>query len=157
MSVPTTLSVISVVCLTILADALPLESYGTQILSCPQGCICHETKLICTDLISDHIPRNTREVVLSNPTNKTLIQGAFCNTSWPSVTKLTLNSTTEEIYLADNVFDCLDQLDVLKIQNENNALRFYNQSFAGLTNVSVLDLTGCPRIDSDEFYRALSD
>ena len=43
------------------------------------------------------------------------------------------------------------------MQNEYNALRFYNQTFAGLTNVSVLDLTGCPGIDSDEFYNALSD
>ena len=70
---------------------------------------------------------------------------------------MTLNQTTDEAPLVDHVFDCLDQLDVLKIQNEHNALRFYNQTFAGLTNVSILDLTGCPRIDSDGFYDALSD
>ena len=138
------------------------SSFDQQIDDCPDQCHCEETKINCTDFIPTTVPRNFREVVIFNPTKETLIPRAFCGVLWPEVSQLTLNSNDDDLkhpdlHLVNNLFDCLDLLTALKIQSEDQPVHLYVHSFAGLDNVTILDLTGCSRILSEKIYIALSD
>ena len=127
---------------------------------CPEHCYCDVNKVNCTDFIPFSVPGSVEDVVIYNPTEKTLIPRAFCKVSWPKVSKLTLHSNEDQqpdLRLVDNLFNCLNQLKVLKIQSEDKPVDLYRNSFVGLDNVVVLDLTGCSRILSEMIYIALSE
>ena len=105
---------------------------------CPYKCHCEGTKVNCTDTIPTAVPRYTNEVVIFNPTKETLVPTAFCGVLWPSVKTLTINSFNDnELYLVDNLFSCLNRLEALKIQAEDQPIHMYRHSFVGLDNVSV--------------------
>ena len=129
---------------------------------CPHKCHCEETKVKCTDLIPSALSRNIKEVIIFNPTKETLVPRAFCGVLWPDVSKLTINTNvyaTKQpvLKLFNNLFNCLEQLETLKIQGENQPLHLYYHTFAGLDNVTLLDFTGCSRILSEELCTALSE
>ena len=139
-----------------------VETVHKQEDGCPDRCRCEETKLNCTVLIPAETSRNIKEVNIFNPTKETLVLGAFCGVTWPDVTRLTVNTNTDELkqedlHLVDNLFKCLERLETLKIQSDGQPVHFYRDSFAGLENVSVLDFTGCSRIHSEKIYIALSE
>ena len=125
---------------------------------CPNQCHCEETKVNCTDQIPSVIPRNIKEVIVFNPTKDTLVPRVFCDVFWPNVKCLTVDSNTDDhLYLVDNLFNCLNRLETLKIQVKDSPVHLYHHSFAGLENVTLLDLTGCSRILSEEIYIAFSE
>ena len=128
---------------------------------CPKKCHCEETKVNCTDLIPFALSRNIKEVIIFNPTNETLVPRAFCGVLWPDVRKLTIETNVYAIKqpkldLVDNLFNCLERLETLKIQGENQPLHWHSHTFAGLDSVTLVDLTGCSRIRSGELYTAIS-
>ena len=129
-----------------------------QEYDCPDKCQCEEARVNCTDLIPAALPRNIHGVVIFNPTEETLVPRVFCGVLWPNVKWLTVYSNTDDnLYLVDNLFNCLNRLETLKIQAEDNPVHLYRYSFAGLENVTLLDLTGCSRILSEKIYIALSE
>ena len=89
---------------------------------CPENCVCEETKINCTNTIPYTILRGIQEVVIFNPTKNVLFPRAFCKASWPDARQLTVHSINEDIDLVDNVFMCLDKIQVLKLQSEETTI-----------------------------------
>ena len=121
---------------------------------CLTNCECGDQRWECDDMIPQEVPENVKEIALSNIQNDTLKPEIFCNVSWPEVTKLKISSN-DELYLVNNVFMCLHRIKIFVIRNEKE-VHLYNESFNGLTNVSVLDLSWCSRIEVKRLFTSLS-
>ena len=148
MSIPK--SIISIVVATLCVDVC----FSQTTMDCSTNCKCEDWKMECTDKIPKFTLANVTDITLSKLQSDELIPGIFCNVTWPSVTKLTIVAA-EDVYLCNNVFKCLDGIKALKIENNDHEVHLYNGSFAGLVNVSLLDLSWCSRIISKDLYTAL--
>ena len=144
-----TFSVLTLIC----ADIV----YNHSSVRCPRNCKCQvkEAKINCSDVIPKWIPKNIKEVTITDPSETVLSPRVFCNVSWRGVAKLTICSFQDDMFLYDNVFMCLDQIESLKIQSPDKEVHFRANTFAGLTHVSRLDLAGCSRIVFTDIDRAL--
>ena len=121
---------------------------------CLTNCECGDRRWECNDMIPQEVPENVKEIALSKIQRHTLKPKIFCNVSWPDVTKLKISSN-DDLYLVNNVFMCLGRIEILVIRNEDEVHQ-YNESFNGLTNVSVLDLSWCSRIKVKSLFTSLS-
>ena len=114
----------------------------------------------CDGFIPAVIPDYVKEVELVDLKQNDLFDGAFCDSGWNSVTNLSIvckqKCETEFHTIGDNVFRCLDNLERLSIHL--HVLEFVgNYTLAGLSKLSVLDLSKCYMLSSMGVARLLSD
>ena len=108
---------------------------------CPDNCSCVSTTIKCHKTIPDTVPNHTVEVVLVDLGESELTPKRFCNVTWNNVSKLSLLFYRWVGYLYDHVFNCLDQIDLMRISG--HWMSFAEQLFVfdGLTYVEDLDLS----------------
>ena len=115
------------------------------------NCGFSPTTVTCTGIIPKVVPNETIEVVLLAPIE--FKAGIFCNVTWPSVRQLTLMYLRYRAYLFDHLFDCLRQIETLKI---NGSIWFVtSNAFDGLDNVTTLDMSD-GSVDSKQLQKLFS-
>ena len=134
-------------------------AHGATVNADNTGCVCEENLIKCEDQIPYTVPENVTDVVLSNVPLEELIPDKFCQLQWNSVTTLIITSVKElfhEFYeLSNGVFDCLEQIKIFKFRSEF-IKRISKFTLSGLSNITVLDLTGCRHLKWKYIREALS-
>ena len=93
-----------------------VELDGTD--PCPTPCQCVGNIVSCTHVFPDYIPSRFSEVILDHVYRTELVPGRFCNVTWTGVNALSIFSVQhgDAYFLPDDVFNCSDNLDVLRIK-----------------------------------------
>ena len=125
---------------------------------CEKNCTQTGNRVLCENCIPQTV--TVDEVIISKFNESLFIPHIFCNVSWVNVRKLAIQSDrfTSEYYhftLPDKTFDCLHMINSLQfsISSMNN---LSCNAFFGLTNVRILDLTGCNHLTTPHLTVGLS-
>ena len=125
---------------------------------CQHKCSRRNQRMICNDCIPLTVPDTVDEIVLKALHGYRLAAHEFCNVSWANVKMLSILNDFDEPsanIIVDYAFDCLNKVETLKLTIGD--LRVLNaNTFYGLLNVRVLDLTGCSRLETPALTTALS-
>ena len=81
----------------------------------PHNCKCVSTTVTCNNNIPDTVPNSTVEVLLVDLDESALTPRRFCNITWLNVVKLGLFFYRSWATLHDNLFECLDQMTMIRI------------------------------------------
>ena len=123
---------------------------------CPENCRCDAVRMRCENVIPRTAPKNVGEIILLLLNSSFLSPGIFCNVSWNGVNKLSIQDTSNHTFFLDNyIFICLRQIQFLKLYTKYS-FNSANNTLCGLDNVTVLDLSGCDRLRTQELVTLLS-
>ena len=135
--------------------ALTTDVHGT----CLPNCSCSESVLRCDGYIPFVIPGSFPELVLSNIDPEEFQPQRFCHlhSSWNTLMELDFISVkaSRNINLPNGVFDCLGNLTAFRLRSEW-LKHFANFTYTGLSNVTLLDLSGCQMMNWNDLYDVLS-
>ena len=117
---------------------------------CKESCNFKDRRIECTDCIPSNVTPAVREIVLSEFNESRFLPRMFCGVSWPKVVNLTIVNSAESFVdyfnFVNFTFDCLSTIKMLKLSFSLLSSLGVN-AFDGLTNVKILDLTGCIRLE----------
>ena len=113
----------------------------------------------CDGFIPYAIPDPIQELQLTSLEVKELQPQRFCHldNSWNHLTSLAFDSIRiwSAFSLSSGVFDCLGNLASFRLKS-GSLNHVENFTFAGLTNVTYLDLSGCSMLNWDDLYDTFS-
>lgn len=130
--------------------------HNTQ--SCPSTCNCLEDKMTCNGVIPDYTPETVRSLVLAEVDSREFYATRFCYVSWKNITDINIKDVRfsgKSFNLSGMVFDCLVNIISFKFSSQFLA-HFTIDTFFGLKNVRVFDLSDCPLTDWQDLYETLS-
>ena len=122
-------------------------------------CIQRNQRMICNDCIPRTVPDTVDEIVLNALHGYRVVAHGFCKVSWAKVKMLSISNDFDypgaSTIIVDYAFDCLNKVETLKLSTRR-LTNLTENSFYGLLNVRLLDLTTCIRLETPALTTALS-
>ena len=159
MKISAALTVASFFALVANGSPFTIDQVLTRDETCQQTeCIQRNNRMICNDCIPRTIPDTVDEIFLNALHGYRVVANGFCKVSWAKVKMLSISNDFEDpsaSTIVDYVFDCLNKVETLKLSIGKLSVLTAN-SFYGLLNVRLLDLTACIRLETPALTTAMS-